>query len=86
MSKLTITYFTPSSSVSIVNFEQENADWVVMDRFQISILILANLYDLINFYIPLKSLENHKYSDDLRGNRYWLTQLLILEEKFGDNP
>ena len=70
MSKLTITYFTPSSSVSIVNFEQENADWVVMDRFQISILILANLNDLINFYIPLKSLENLKYSDDLRGNRY----------------
>ena len=54
----------------MVNFEQENADWVVMDRFQISILILANLNDLINFYIPLKSLENHKYSDDLRGNRY----------------
>ena len=27
-SKLTITYFTPCSSVSIVNFEQVNGGWV----------------------------------------------------------
>ena len=28
---ITLTYFTPCSSVSIVNFEQINADWTVFD-------------------------------------------------------
>ena len=35
--KLTkLTYFTPCSSVSIVNFEQVNADWVtkILDKGQ----------------------------------------------------
>ena len=50
-SKLTIetleqnitTYFTPCASVSLINFEQVNAYWLVMLKIILLLLVLLNI-------------------------------------------
>ena len=39
------------------------------DRLQISLLILSEFEQINKLLFPLKSSENHSFSDDLKGNR-----------------
>ena len=47
----------------------------VMDHLQISLLTLSEFNRISERIVPLKSLENHWFSDDFRRNRGLVIQL-----------
>ena len=64
--KLTIKapYFTPCSSVSVVNFEQANGSW---ELFRIFISLLQYFLVFCSTLSTLKSLKKHRFSMILLG-------------------
>ena len=57
----------------------------IRDRHQILCLTLSKFSKINLFLFPLKSLENLWFSNDFRGIRSLVIQLM-LEAKFGDDP
>ena len=86
-------YFTPFSRVSISDFEQVNVSWKALSiTYSRSLKIrksyawhkgsspnfASNINWITKLLIPLKSLENHRFSNDFSGNRNKLILLNLL--------